>query len=119
MTQADSRTTIALHTRSNPPSTPPIGAYIEELSCLVPPEDSLFAFDHFDELSAPRGIHLNLSKSMILSTLDLTKPMHHTVLEQALSKLKPSNHLQNGVVYLGTPIGNWNCIETASSDAAN
>jgi hypothetical protein len=55
---------------------------------------------------------------MILSTLDLTKPMHHTVLEWALSKLKPSNHLQNGVVYLGTPTGNPNHIETALSDAA-
>ena len=44
--------------------------------------------------------------------------MHHTVLEQALSKLKPSNHLQNGVVYLGTPIGNPNYIETALSNAA-
>jgi hypothetical protein len=55
---------------------------------------------------------------MILSTLDLTKPMHHIVLEQALSKLKPSNHLQNGVVYLSTPIGNSNYIETALSNAA-
>jgi hypothetical protein len=44
--------------------------------------------------------------------------MHHTVLEWALSKLKPSNHLQNGVVYLGTPTGNPNHIETALSDAA-
>jgi hypothetical protein len=39
----------------------------------------IFAFDHFDEFCAPQGIHLNLSKSMILSTLDpTTKPMHHT-----------------------------------------
>jgi hypothetical protein len=44
--------------------------------------------------------------------------MHHTVLEQALSNLKPSNHLQNGVMYLGTPIGNPNYIETALSNAA-
>jgi hypothetical protein len=54
---------------------------------------------------------------MILSMLNATKPMHHTVLEQALSKLKPSNHLQNGVVYLITPTGNPNYIETALSDA--
>jgi hypothetical protein len=48
----------------------------------------IFAFDHFDEFCAPQGIHLNLSKSMILSTLDpTTKPIHHTVLQQALSKL--------------------------------
>jgi hypothetical protein len=32
----------------------------------------IFAFDHFDEFCAPQGIHLNLSKSMILSTLDPT-----------------------------------------------
>jgi hypothetical protein len=102
----------------NPPSTPPIGAYIDDLSCLVPPEDSLFASDCFDELGAPQGIHLNLSKSMILSRLDPTKPMHHTVLEQALSKLKPSNHLQNGVVYFGTHPDNLNYIETALSNVA-
>jgi hypothetical protein len=102
----------------NPPSAPPIGAYIDDLSCLVPPEDSLFAFDWFDELGASQGIYLNLSKSMILSTLDPTKPMHHTVLEHALSKLKPSNHLQNGVVYRGTHIGNLNYIETALTNAA-
>jgi hypothetical protein len=99
----------------NLPSAPPIGAYIDDLSSLVPPEESLFAFDHFDELGPPQGIHLNLSKSMILSMLNPTKPMHHTALEQALSKLKPSNHLQNGVVYLGTLIGNLNNIETKNT----
>jgi hypothetical protein len=116
--QAESHTTLALCTRLNPPSAPPIGAYIDDLSCLVPPEDSLFAFDWFDELGASQGIYLNLSKSMILSMLDPTKPMHHTVLEQALSKLKPSNHLQNGVVYHGTHIGNLNYIQTALTNAA-
>jgi hypothetical protein len=55
---------------------------------------------------------------MMLSMLNPTKPMHHAVLEQALSKLRPSNHLQNGVVYLGTPIGNINYNETALSNAA-
>jgi hypothetical protein len=45
---------------------------------------------------------------MILSTFNPTKPMHHTVFEQVLSKLKPSNHLQNWVLYLDTPI--WNQI---------
>ncbi len=56
---------------------------------------------------------------MILSSsIQQRQPMHHAVLEQALSNLKPSNHLQNGVVYLGTPIGNPNYIETALSNAA-
>jgi hypothetical protein len=50
--------------------------------------------------------------------LNPTKLMHHTFLDQAPSKLKPSNHLQNGVVYLDTPIGNSNYIEIAVSDAA-
>jgi hypothetical protein len=52
MNQAKSCTTIALCTRSNLPSTPAIGAYIDDLSYLIPPEDSVFAFDHFDELGA-------------------------------------------------------------------
>jgi hypothetical protein len=52
MNQPESCTTLALCTRSNLPSTPTIGAYIDDLSYLVPSEDSVFAFDHFDELDA-------------------------------------------------------------------
>jgi hypothetical protein len=85
---------------------------------LVPPEDSNYAFECFDELGTPCGVHLNLNKSAILSTLDPTKPTIHPALNQMLSKLKPSNHLQNGVVYLGTPIGNSDYVTTALTEAA-
>jgi hypothetical protein len=64
------------------------------------------------------GIHLNLDKSIILSTLDPTKPMSDPTLDQALSKLKPSNHLQNGVIYLGSPIGNSNYVANTLTEAA-
>jgi hypothetical protein len=67
-----------------------MGAYIDDAAALVPPKDSNFAFKQFDELGKPRGVHLNLIKSIILSTLDPTKPMLHPALDQVLSKLKPS-----------------------------
>jgi hypothetical protein len=44
--------------------------------------------------------------------------MTHPALTQALSKLKPSNHLQNRVVYLGGPIGNSDYIVNALTKAA-
>jgi hypothetical protein len=34
------------------------------------------------------------------------------------SKLKPSNHLQNGIIYLGRPIGNSDYIANAQTEAA-
>jgi hypothetical protein len=45
-------------------------------------------------------------------------PMSHPTLDQALSKLKPSNHLQNGVIYLGSPIVNSDYIANALTEAA-
>jgi hypothetical protein len=44
--------------------------------------------------------------------------MLHPALDQAISKLKPSNHLQNGVVYLGSPIGNSDYVANARTEAA-
>ena len=116
--RAEQRIPIGRRTRSRPPTEPPMGAYIDDAAALVPPKDSNFAFERFDELGKPRGIHLNLDKSIILSTLDPTKPMSHPALDQALSKLKPSNHLQNGVVYLGSPIGNSDYVANALTEAA-
>jgi hypothetical protein len=95
-----------------------MGAYIDDAAALVPLEDSNFAFEQFDKLGKPWGIHLNLDKSIILSTLDPTKPMSHPALDQALSKLKPSNHLHNGVIYFGSPIGNSDYVANALMEAA-
>jgi hypothetical protein len=48
-----------------------------------------------------------------------TKTISHPALDQVLSKLKPSNHLQNRVVYLGkSPIGNSDYIANALMEAA-
>jgi hypothetical protein len=44
--------------------------------------------------------------------------MLHPALDQVLSKLKPSNHLQNGVVYLGSFIGNSDYIANTLTEAA-
>jgi hypothetical protein len=44
--------------------------------------------------------------------------MLHPTLDQALSKLKPSNHLQNGVIYLGSPIGNSDYVANTLMEAA-
>jgi hypothetical protein len=95
-----------------------MGAYIDNAAALVPPKDSNFAFERFDELGKPRGVHLNLDKSIILSTLDPMKAMLHPALDQALSKLKPSNHLQNRVIYLQSPIGNSDYIANTLMEAA-
>ena len=101
-----------------PPAEPPAGSCAGSAVALAPPEDSNHAFERFDELGAPRGVHLNLNKSATLSTLGPAKPTTRPALNQVLSKLKPSNHLQNGVVYLGTPIGNSDCVTTALTEAA-
>jgi hypothetical protein len=58
-----------------------MGAYIDDAAALVPPKDSNFAFKRFDELGKPCGVHLNLDKSIILSTLDPAKPMSHPALQ--------------------------------------
>jgi hypothetical protein len=44
--------------------------------------------------------------------------MSHPALDQVLSKLKPSNHLQNGVVYLGSPFGNSDYVANTLMEAA-
>jgi hypothetical protein len=44
--------------------------------------------------------------------------MSHPTLDQVLSKLKPSNHLQNGVVYLGSPIGDSDYVANTLTEAA-
>jgi hypothetical protein len=46
------------------------------------------------------------------------KAMLHPALDQALSKLKPSNHLQNRVIYLQSPIGNSDYIANTLMEAA-
>lgn len=96
--------------RRNPNTTPPSTlSYHDDTSIVIPYPDITWFLNTFQTLGMPLGIHLNLSKTQLLTSLTPDNPnlssedqqhLHHI-----LQQLGPQAKCHRGLHLLGQPIG--------------
>jgi hypothetical protein len=94
----------------NPSDIPPSTlSYHDDTSIVIPYPDINWFLSTFQQLGAPLGIHLNLSKTQLLTSLTPNTPQlsdtdqQHLI--QALERLGQSTAHHEGLRLLGQPIG--------------
>lgn len=105
-----------ISTRSPTELPPTTLSYHDDTSIVIPYPDITWFLDTFQQLGAPLGICLNLSKTQLLTSTTTQppnlSPQDHQFLQTILLQLGPSIVYHNGLQLLGQPVGSTSYATT-------
>jgi rRNA-processing protein FCF1 len=87
-------------------------AYVDDLNCVIPHEDTYFFCKTFETLANNIGLRLNNNKSTILtnisnkSIIPLLSNDNKIIIKKSLREFTENKETTDGIVILGFPIGN-------------